>query len=878
MEPLPPAARGFFESHCFECHAGNPDFIEGDVNLEMTSIDWAASDAPGFWTKVYDVLHTSDMPPRLAESFPTPEERQDMTSWLEEKLTQHSPVGGTVPRRLNRVEYEHTIQDVFGIPDFEVPYSFPTDDSEHGFDNVASGLILSPPLLAEFLNLATQVADEILPPKKTAQNVPPQIYEIDPTGLFTSEGGGAALAEDRYRLASSRNMASAAGWTSPFEAPHSGIYRMQIDAEVFQTDQMRYPYRDSPFQLAVYARQNGEQKYALFENVRNLGNFFVAPGTEQPSRFEIEVELFKGEVLGFRWTDGPAYSEPSGSLEFSRDFILGRLAVDRPLYAALLTLGREQRNAGQAEFYEIIQTILNSGALDLEDSRLDVLPKEIGSGIGDNYHNWVKAIVLEENHRFGPAIDIVRAEIEGPFRLIDDEETIVRRERSQRFLGKRAPGISDEAFAETFLRRFLGLAFRRPVTEGQLKTYLDLVWQHLQESPDGRVEEALHLAVRRALVSPHFLYRSTTPGILDDWDLASRLSYFLTSAPPDERLRNLARKGKLSSPEILEEETRRLLGLPERKRFIHHFTGQWLATRKLSGIMPDPRLFRFQATERMFFGEGHRRAMIDEAEMLFDEILVQNHPVETFIDPGFSYRNHPLTDIYGGELEGQEMRRVTFPKGERQGGIVGMASVMMATANGVDTHPIHRGVWLLENVIGKPTPPPPPNVPAVAPDTSGTVTMREQMNAHTADPTCASCHVRIDPLGFIMENFDPIGRWRENYPIYTDPPDGSVSLEEEFYSSKGKGGRWGPKVDPSAVLPDGTHLEDVTDLKRYLVENIDTFTHCLTEKLLTFGAGRPLGFGDRRVVHDIVEESSAEGFGFQDLIVSVVLSDSFRTR
>ena len=414
MEPLPPEVRGFFKSHCFECHAGDDDFIEGEVNLEMTSIDWAATHAPGFWTKVYDVLHTSEMPPRDAESFPTAAERDDMTSWLEGKLTQYAPVGGTVPRRLNRVEYENTIRDVFGIAEFEVPYSFPTDDSESGFDNVASGLILSPPLLAEFLKLASQVADEILPPEKGSQQVPPQLYEVAPDGFFTSEGGGAALAEDRYRLASSRNMASAAGWTSPFEVPHSGIYRLQIDAEVFQTGQMKYPHRETPFQLAVYARQNAEQKYDFFENLRNLGNFLVAPGADQPSIFQTEVELFKGEVLGFRWADGPAYSDP-GVLEFSRDFIVGRLARDRPLYAALLTLKREQRNAGQVEFYEFIQDRLQSGDLDLEDPRLDVLPVNIGAGIGDNYHNWVKAIVLERKSPFWAGLGCIESKGGGPF-------------------------------------------------------------------------------------------------------------------------------------------------------------------------------------------------------------------------------------------------------------------------------------------------------------------------------------------------------------------------------------------------------------------------------------------------------------------------------
>ncbi len=877
MEPLPFAVRGFFESHCFECHAGDDDFIEGEVNLEMTSIDWVASDSSDFWTRVYDVLHTSEMPPRDAESFPNAVEREDMTYWLEEKLTEHAPVGGTVPRRLNRVEYEHTIRDLFGIPEFEVPYSFPSDDSESGFDNVASGLILSPPLLEEFLELANQIADEVLPPEKGSASIPAQLYDIGPTGFFTSEGGGAALAGDRYRLASSRNMASAAGWTSPFEVPHSGVYRLQVEVQPFQTDQMTYDFRESPFQLAVYTRQNGEQKYALFKDLRSLGNFPVAPGADQPSVFQVEVELFKGEVLGFRWADGPAYSEPD-VLEFSKGFIHDRLARDRRLYAALLTRKIKERAASQVEFYESVQALMKGDGLDLEDPRLDKLPEEIGKGIGEGFHNWVKAIVLEECHRFGPALDVLGIQVEGPFRLIDDEETRMRRERSKQFLGERATGISDEAFARLFLGRFLTQAFRRPVTEGQLETYLQVVRRHLHQFPEARVEDALHLAVRRALVSPHFLYRSTTPGILDDWDLASRLSYFLTSAPPDERLRSIALKGELPSAAVLEQETRRLLSGPERKRFIGNFTGQWLRTRLLKGIMPDPRLFRFQAKSRMYFGEGHRVAMIAETELLFDEILTQNHSLETFIDPGFSYRNHPLSDIYGGELEGNEMQRITLPTGTRQGGILGLASVMMATANGVDTHPVHRGVWLLENVFGQPTPPPPPSVPAVAPDTSGTTTMRELMKAHTTDPTCARCHDKIDPLGFIMENFDPIGRWRENYPIYTDPPDGSVPLEEEFYGSKGKGGQWGRRVDPSAVLPDGTRLEDVTDLKRYLFDNIDPFAHCLTEKLLTYATGRPLGFGDRRVVERIVGETSGEDFGFQDLIVAVVLSEAFLTR
>jgi hypothetical protein len=844
----------------------------------MTSIDWSAFDVSEFWTQVYDVLHENEMPPRDAESFPSQAEREEMTTWLGRQLTQHAPVGGTVPRRLNRTEYEHTIRDLFGISDFVVPPSFPSDDSEDGFDNVGSGLILSPPLLAEFLDLATQVADEILPPESQLESVSAQIYHIAPSQLSTNEGGGAALAGDRYRLVSTRNMASAAGWTSPFEAPHSGVYKLQFEIQPFISNSPYLDFGETPFQLQLYARQNGEQKYVLFQELRSLGEFEVPSSAKAPSRFQAEIELFKGEVIGFRWSNGPIYSDAESSRQLSKKFILDHLGRDREVYAALLELDGGKRGASQIETYEAVQALLKGRKLDLEDPRLDTFPEELGGGLGNGPHNWVKAFVSEELHRYGPALDVLGARVEGPLRLIEDEKTRIRRERSQRFLGERLSGQSDEIFAKNVLQRFLSNAFRRPVSEGQLETYMKVVGDHRTHHPDARIEDALHLAVRRALVSPSFLYRSLNAGKLDDWDLASRLSYFLTSAPPDERLRRLAEQGVLSSPKVLEEETRRVVNQPERERFVQNFTGQWLGTRMLKNIMPDPRLFAAQTIFTRNYTEADREAMIAEVEMFFDEILLKNHSVHSFIDPGFSYRNRRLNQFYDEALEGNEMRRITFPKGTRQGGILGLASIMMATANGVDTHPVHRGVWLLENVFGQPTPDPPPDIPAVAPDTSGTTTMREQMQAHTTDPICARCHDRIDPLGFVMENFDPIGRWRENYPIYTDPMDGSVPLESEFYANKSSGGRWGPQVDASGILPDGTPLGDVTDLKQYLVGNIDLFAHCLTEKMMVYGTGRSLGFGDRRVVARIVYETSGKEFGFQDLIVAIVCSESFRIR
>jgi hypothetical protein len=233
-DELPGTALTFFEQHCFECHKGNEDSLEGDVDLGQISVDWTSSDAVELWTMIHEVVESSDMPPNDAQSIPNFQERDRFLEWLEEELTKHAPVGGTLPRRLNRVEYENTIRDLFDYPEFNVPPSFPSDSSQHGFDTVASGMVLSPPLLAQYLEIATAIADEFLPQPVSLPKVEPQDYLIDASALNTDAGGGGAQAEDVYRLVSSRNMASAAGWTSSFEVPVSGIYRVQSKPALFK--------------------------------------------------------------------------------------------------------------------------------------------------------------------------------------------------------------------------------------------------------------------------------------------------------------------------------------------------------------------------------------------------------------------------------------------------------------------------------------------------------------------------------------------------------------------------------------------------------------------------------------------------------------------
>jgi hypothetical protein len=305
----------------------------------------------------------------------------------------------------------------------------------------------------------------------------------------------------------------------------------------------------------------------------------------------------------------------------------------------------------------------------------------------------------------------------------------------------------------------------------------------------------------------------------------------------------------------LRGEALRLLPKNHQAAFVKSFVGQWLDTERLASIMPDPR-FKFD--------DGRVATARKETEMFFTEMLVRNLPMTDFIDPDFMFSTpefvravygiHPDNTEVGDSSNGsaQTVRRFPLERGGRFGGLLGQSAILMATANGVDTQPVIRGVWVLENILGTPPPPPPKNVPALTPDTRGSKSPRELLAAHTRDSACAVCHQRIDPLGLVLENYDPVGRWRKTWP-------GS-----------------GMTIDSQCVLPDGTVLEGPVDLKRWLVEHIDQFSQCVGEKLMTYATGRVLNFAEKREIRAIVQRNHSEGGGFKDLLVSLIESKTFR--
>ncbi len=673
--------------------------------------------------------------------------------------------------------------------------------------------------------------------------------ELTPSDFTSLDASGTLTQERLYRLISSRStIAGSAVWPSRFEAKISGVYRIRFDATTFQDAKAIYNLGAEPFQIELFARKNSADPYELVDTMRKLDEFSLLPQLEQAQVYETEVVLEKGETIAFRWGNSPLYSD-SGNRLYSPD-ALGKLAEDERILAAYRKLGRA-RELTPSQYYEAVMDLANSDSLDTAEAVGQEMPDLSAPAI----HNQFARIARQDMIRHGPALDIGSAEIVGPVRLVEDNEMREQRLRTARFMGHRQ-SRDDEAYATAILQPFLDKAFRRPATDEQISKYVKVALQHTSEG--NRFEDGIHLAIRAALCSPKFIYRGLQAGELDDYDLASRLSYFLTSSPPDKKLLKLASAGSLSDPNTLATETRRLLASRRVNNFIDSFAGQWLDLRVLPDIMPDPRLINWN--------DNYLNAITEETKMFIAEILRENHTLDTFIDPDFTYMNRFNARLYDHPFDGNNaMKRVPIDRGSRYGGILGQASVMMATANGVDTQPVLRGVWLLENVLGDPPSEPPPNVPAIEPDTSGAKTIRELLERHQADASCASCHRKIDPPGFALENFDPVGRWRTHYPLYEKKGDKTVTVK-------------GQLVDAVGQLPDGTPIDDVQDLKRYLVENIDIFSLCLTEKLMVYATGRPPSFGDRKVIDHIVAQAKNGGNGFQDLIVALVVSDSFRAK
>jgi hypothetical protein len=418
---------------------------------------------------------------------------------------------------------------------------------------------------------------------------------------------------------------------------------------------------------------------------------------------------------------------------------------------------------------------------------------------------------------------------------------------------------ADRALEQLFA--FGQRAFRRPLDKSD-RGRIEAMYR--KRVADGATPRQAALdTVKLILCSPSFLYLSEitieNEEFLNSHDLASRLSYALWAAPPDDALFEAAKSGRLSETKELTKQVLRLLDDKRSDDFVNGFLDSWLNLRDI-GNLPPPR-----RAAREYYAENLPKSMKQEARAFFRHLLDEDAPVTDCLDADYVFIDKRLARLYGlPEKDSLRLadgfRRVDLASNRQRGGILGMAGVLTVSANGVDTSPVTRGVWVLENVLGVRLPPPPDEVPSLDADVSGATTIPEKLAKHTEDKTCYVCHRKIDPHGFALENFDPIGRWRENYP-------------------KPKGNAPAPRIDSSGTLPSGESYANFADFKETLLATrSDVFTRNLIEKLLTYATGRHMVPVDQYEIDDILARVKASDYGLRTMVVEVLTSEIFRTR
>ena len=942
--PIPEQPLQVLEDYCLDCH---DEFEQkGDINLERLAINWADKGERHLWESVHHMASEGMMPPS-DERQPSPKEREALLAWLDSSLLEHTPIGGTLPRRLSAEEYQSTIRHLFDLPDYKLPLGFPKDSEYHGFNNVGKGLVLSPPLMEAYANVAEEIANTIYPPKRTTPTSTTRT--AGPNDMVLSFSAGKVVDDALLLVSRGHEIFRSCSWPSRMEIMSSGTYRITVSAAKHK------PTWGGQMKLEIRARELTASDRSRADIFRLLKVMDV-PSTE-PTKITFEADLYEGQTLLFRWMNADMAHDYSKFAKQMREWFERDTRWLAAWQRTVFPNGDFSEIRGSVirgrSGWEYLSKALADPGLDMSRATMDDPLTVKFLEMADSNHGMFNYADILCHYYFtnGPAMEFHEATIEGPLKLVDGPREMLAKELQQRFTGTRQPKQSEIAFARETLEAFLPKAFRRPVDEQTIDTYLGIAERHL--ATGNSLDATMHLLVRNILISPRFIYRQTSPGELDEYNLANRLSYFLTQAPPDQQLLELAHSGKLSDPKTLREQAIRLMPRKPTSAMVQSFTGQWLDTNLLPEIMPDPK-FKFSEAEIALAEK--------EVEHFFTEILTKNLPMTDFIDPDFHYttpqfarnnyqysylsqKNNSVSNILlqfnledfhqeiepilektcyschgpdeqkgdfridklnpnlaeGGddilwldvmdmvangkmpptqanvsitdkerglivdwiapidlskgsdyERSRSDIQKLPLDRGSRFGGLLAQSAIMTATANGVDTQPGLRGVWMLENILGMPPPDPPKDVPALTPDTRGATTPRDLLSKHTSDKACYSCHQNIDPVGFVFENFDPVGNWRDEWP------------------------KIDTRIDPSGTLPDGTPIKDITDFKAWLVDNIDHFSQCLSEKLMTYATGRVPNYSERKEIEAIVEANHEHGNGFQDLLLGLIASDTFR--
>ena len=829
--------RPFLQTHCFRCHG--PKTQEGELRLDQLAGDFSQRHIAEKWTEVMDRMNKGEMPPE-DEPRPNIQQQEQVVTWISRQLRRaieaaRSTGGRVVLRRINRAEYNNTIRDLIGI-DFTPADDFPEDPPAHGFDNVGASLTVSPLHIEKYMRAARMIIDKaiVTGPRPTSQK---WHFEVDEAAGFNEAGPGSKwLArkvngrDRRYGILIAANNAVRDGlvvsrrvsWDTWlgfrfFEFPEAGEYIVRVRAASAvpshqETVKQAMVMKRGEADIHVKGRKNQQQKDAA----RRWWDDEALPAAKK----------YFSEKPYYRY--GPPRMKIVN--QQSRT-IIGEIDVDAP--------------ANKPQIYEFRATFpkARSGVVLTNNYSIPLEPENNA--------------LLRHPEFPRPELLVDWVELEGP--IVDDWPL----PSQQRILFPSKNKGNETEYAREVLGRFITRAFRRPATQEELDVALAL-FKQVRPNKES-FEEAIKVPLIATLSNPHFLYLiepaqndGASARDLDNYELASRLSYFLWSSMPDEELLQLAAAGKLSDPAIVDAQIDRMLSDSKSTAFAKNFAGQWLGLRKV-GANPPGRDWYPRYDDHL------QESMVRESEGFFAEILHNNLNVMNFIKSDFVTINERLARFYGiPGVKGDHIRRVAVPPNVHRGGLMTQSSILTITSNGTRTSPVWRGVWILENILGDPPPPPPPDAGDIQPKVPGIdkATVRNRLEIHREIPACASCHNKIDPLGFALENYQTDGGWRD----------------KEGFGYKGRVQRNDPDINASGSMPDGREFNGVKELQDILLNEEDRFLKCLTEKLVTYSLGRGVEFTDRPWIEQLIRNMKSNNYTLRSLIKDIVRSDQFRSK
>lgn len=849
----------FLQVNCLDCHSGEE--AEAGLDLESLTLELDDRSIRQRWIKVHDRVAAGEMPPADYGELDDDEKAAFLNS-IQEPLVaavqaEQRSEGRGVVRRLNRVEYETALSDLLGQP-LRIQEQLPTDAKQDGFDTVGAALNVSSVQMEAYLDVLASVLDEATVLHEQPERRQWRLDYRDTNGIMQEyrRTGPFHILPDGVAFFAPEKHAHLNAVLDHFTIPYSARYRVKVSAYAIRNDE--------PIILTI--RTGGPGHSESDEVPKTLfGHVTVREG--EPQVFEFEQRLERGQFFRIYPASLPYMRFIPSLKERQKDYqgpgvVVQYVEVDGPiidqwppkshqqLWGGVPTerLTDAKPNRDPNEHLQHPPTGIAKPKLTRIDK--DKRNKETGA-------QWI----YDPDQAAGGEPIYRRARIPDPLQAT-----------------MRLAPQHPHREATRLLKRFLPIAFRRPVTDDEVRPFEQLVHNWLDDGDD--FETAMRAGYQAVLTSPGFLYHQGSlptgneklaSNGLSQHALAERLSFFLWNSVPDDELRQAAEAGQLTDHSSLRDQVERMLGDPRSNRFVENFLGQWLDLRQLEFTSPDSDLYpEHDPVLQWSLGEETRR--------FFHELVEHDLSATNIIDSDFAILNSRLASHYGiPGVDDMAFRKVALPEDSVRGGVLTQASVLKVTANGTTTSPVVRGVWVLERIIGQPANPPPPGVPAIEPDIRGATTVRQQLEQHRNVDSCAACHAKIDPPGVALENFDVIGGWRDHYrALDPDKADIKVSyLPNQQVPIKHTRGL---PVDAADELGDGRRFDDVREFQQILLSEPDQIARNLIEKLVVYATGAPISFADRVEVEDIIERTRERGHGVRSLIHEVVQSEMFRSK